>query len=123
MRQRWLKGLVAGLLTVVWAMPAALAAEAPGAAASADAAATRQLHALFDARWEALMQTYPEWATFVGDHRYGDRLHDASPAAIAAGKRAVRQCMICPTKSSLRGFHTKVTSPPTTKPTMVADIA
>ena len=93
MRQRWLKGLVAGLLTVVWAMPAALAAEAPGAAASADAAATRQLHALFDARWEALMQTYPEWATFVGDHRWGDRLHDASPAAIAAEFDAARQVL------------------------------
>ena len=93
MRQRWLKGLVAGLLAVVCAIPAVRAAEAPGAVASVDAVATRQLHALFDARWEALMQTYPEWATFVGDHRYGDRLHDASPAAIAAEFDAARQAL------------------------------
>ncbi|HSM22226.1 MAG TPA: DUF885 domain-containing protein, partial [Rubrivivax sp.] len=74
-------------------LPAALAAEAPAAAASVDPSATRQLHALFDARWEALMKTYPEWATFVGDHRYGDRLHDASAAAIAAEFDASRQAL------------------------------
>ena len=51
MRQRWLKGLVAGLLAVVCAIPAVRAAEAPGAVASVDAVATRPLHALFDARW------------------------------------------------------------------------
>jgi uncharacterized protein (DUF885 family) len=45
---------------------------------------TRRLHALFDAEWEWSMRTYPEWATFSGDHRHGDRLHDASAPAIAA---------------------------------------
>ena len=56
----------------VWAAGASLVAK------------SAELHALFDARWEALMTTYPNWATYVGDHRYGDRLIDASPAAIAA---------------------------------------
>lgn len=93
MRQSWLKGLGAGLLAMACAMPAVWAAEAPGAVASADTAAAQQLHALFDARWEALMRTYPEWATFTGDHRYGDRLHDASPAAIAAEFDAARQAL------------------------------
>ena len=71
----------------------AIAADAPGAAAAVDAAATRRLHALFDERWEAQMQTYPEWATYVGDHRYGDRLRDASPAAIAADFDAARRAL------------------------------
>jgi len=109
MRQRLLKGLGAGLVAVACAMPvaraapAAPAAEKPAAdapaaaatvdAATVDAAATRQLHELFDARWEALMQTYPEWATFAGDHRYGDRLRDASPAAIAAEFSASRRAL------------------------------
>jgi uncharacterized protein (DUF885 family) len=93
MRRSWLKRVGAGLLAVACALPAVRAAEAPEAVAGIDAATTRQLHALFDARWEALMQTYPEWATFVGDHRYGDRLHDASPAAIAAEFDAARQAL------------------------------
>ena len=58
---------------------------ATGADAQAvDPAATRQLQALFDASWEAAMQRYPEWATFVGDNRYGDRLFDASREGEAA---------------------------------------
>ncbi len=60
------------------------AALLPLPAFAADTSATRRLHALFDAHWQWAMRTYPEWATFVGDHRYGDRLHDASPAVIAA---------------------------------------
>ena len=55
------------------------------ASAAVDDAETRRLHALFDASWEAAMSTYPEWATYVGDHRHGDRLYDASPENIAAG--------------------------------------
>ena len=50
---------------------------------------SRKLHALFDARWEVQMRTYPEWATYVGDSRYGDRLYDASPAAVADRKSVV----------------------------------
>ena len=94
MRQRWLKELGAALLAGVCAASLCTAAEAPALAASVEAPATQRLHALFDARWEALMQTYPEWATFVGDHRYGDRLHDASPAAIAAEFDAARQALV-----------------------------
>ena len=44
----------------------------------ADAAETRRLHELFDAEWQWSMRTFPEWATYVGDHRYGDRLDDRS---------------------------------------------
>ena len=60
---------------------------------AADAAATRRLHALFDADWAWSMRTYPEWATFVGEHQHGDRLVDASPAAIAAGFAHAREAL------------------------------
>ena len=55
-----------------------------------DPAQTARLNALFDAEWEADMRRYPEWATYVGDHRYGDRLYDATPAAVAAEFAAAR---------------------------------
>ena len=51
---------------------------------AADAAATRRLHAFFDAEWQWPMRTYLEWVTFVGDHRRGARLRDASPFGVAA---------------------------------------
>jgi len=45
------------------------------------AAATRELHALFDDNWEATMRRFPEWATYVGDARFDDKLFDASNEA------------------------------------------
>ncbi len=45
--------------------------------------ATR-FRALLDSDWQWQMQQFPEWATAVGDHRYDDRLTDASPEAVAA---------------------------------------
>ena len=54
---------------------------AQAASPPADLAQTQKLHALFDAEWQWNMRTHPEWATFTGDHRYGDRLSDRSPAA------------------------------------------
>ena len=47
---------------------------------AANAAATQSLHALFVRYWEETASLFPEWATWRGDHRYGDRLTDASPA-------------------------------------------
>ena len=58
-----------------------------------DAAEARRLHAIFDERWEALMKLHPEWGTYLGDHRYGDRLHDASPTAEAAAFAATRRSL------------------------------
>ena len=63
------------------------------AADAIDPAATQRLHTLFDARWEAQMKAYPEWATYNGDNRYGDRLEDASPEAVAAQYTAARQAL------------------------------
>ena len=62
-------------------------APAPGRPpATAANPSAQALHALFDAAWDDAMQRYPNWATYVGDPRHGDRLHDASPEAEAAGQ-------------------------------------
>ena len=52
-----------------------------------DAAA--QAHALFDEYWQWTLREYPEIATFVGDHRYDDRLSDQSVGALER-RRAMR---------------------------------
>ncbi len=48
-----------------------------------DAAEARKLSELFEADWQWGMRTFPEWATWVGDHRYGNRLNDRSLATDA----------------------------------------
>ena len=58
-----------------------------------DPVQTARLHALFDAEWEADMRRHPEYATYVGDHRYGDRLHDATPATRAAEFAAAHESL------------------------------
>nr|WP_316643855.1 DUF885 domain-containing protein [uncultured Roseateles sp.] len=78
---------LAGLLSAAPAMATPSTAKAP----KADAAATRQLHALFAQAWEDGAKRSPEWATFRGDHRYDDRLSDRSPEAIAANQAAQRE--------------------------------
>jgi uncharacterized protein (DUF885 family) len=41
------------------------------------------VQALFDEYWEWVIREYPGYATFLGDHRYDDRLTDQSPVAVA----------------------------------------
>lgn len=83
------RATTAGFLAAV-ALCTSLQIPVHAADAVPDTAETARLHALFDAQWERLMRTFPEWATFVGDHRYGDRLRDASREAIAAEFDALR---------------------------------
>ncbi len=59
-------------------------APAVPAAATAPHPAAQALHALFDRAWDAAMRRHPEWATYVGDDRHGDRLEEATPEAEAA---------------------------------------
>jgi len=80
-----LKALIVATLALVFALQPARAAD------RVDPAETKRLHALFDARWEWSMKTYPEWATYVGDNRYGDRLGDASREAEAASYATARR--------------------------------
>ena len=60
---------------------AALSVAAP--ARAADPAATKALHALFDAEWERGLVESPENASSNGDNRFNDRWTDMSLAAIA----------------------------------------
>jgi uncharacterized protein (DUF885 family) len=52
-----------------------------------DVAALRQV---FDEYWNWTKREFPEYATFVGDDRYNDRLTDLSPEAIARRKAYAR---------------------------------
>jgi len=58
-----------------------------------DAAQMQRLHALFERHWEESAQRFPEWATWRGDHRYGDRFIDASPAGRAAHDAWTRELL------------------------------
>lgn len=73
-------GLLRGM-AVCGLVVALVGCAAPGTGQRAPAA--EALTGLFDAQWADNMQRYPEWATYVGDNRLGDRLADASPAAEA----------------------------------------
>lgn len=68
--------------TEVLAQPAATAAET---------SASAQAQALFDEYWERTARMYPEWATFRGDHRFGDRLDDGSVQARAQSYAFARE--------------------------------
>ena len=50
-----------------------------------------QLRQALQAEWEYTLRTYPEFATYVGDPRYNDRLGDYSPEAIARQTEHSRQ--------------------------------
>ncbi len=54
-----------------------------GIAAQQRATPTTVLRALLAEDWEFRLREYPEFATFLGDNRYGDRLTDLSREAIA----------------------------------------
>lgn len=86
------------LATAVLTLPAQAFAQTPTASpavatAAADPAETTRLHALFARTWEESAQRFPEWATYRGDHRYGDRLSDASLAGEQAMDDALRQAL------------------------------
>jgi uncharacterized protein (DUF885 family) len=51
------------------------------APAAADPAASAELAALADEYWEARLEASPLFATFLGDHRFDDRVDDLSAAA------------------------------------------
>lgn len=80
------------------ATPAAVRAEVVADAAREDPA--RRLHALFAQAWEWSAQALPEYASYRGDHRFGDRLSSTSAAAIAArdemGRHFLRRAQAIP---------------------------
>ena len=71
-----------GIVFALW-----LAACGPaGAQQAAESPAVAQANALFDEYWEWTLLESPEFATYVGDRRYQDRLRDESAAAVARRK-------------------------------------
>jgi uncharacterized protein (DUF885 family) len=70
-----------------WALPGVLAimliTTITGSAADPGLEARRkQLNAFLESEWEYALRTHPEFATYVGDSRYNDKLGDHSPAAV-----------------------------------------
>jgi len=51
------------------------------------------LSALIEENWQYRLQVHPEFATFIGDNRYNDRLSDNSPAAIAKETQHERELL------------------------------
>jgi len=47
--------------------------------AATTAATAQQAQAVFEGYWSQTAELFPEWATYRGDHRFGDRLNDGSP--------------------------------------------
>ena len=79
------------VLAICAALPAHADINATSAPNPAPNDATQRLHALFATSFEEATRRAPEWATYRGDHRYGDRLTDASPEAQAERDAAVRR--------------------------------
>jgi uncharacterized protein (DUF885 family) len=52
-----------------------------------------KLHAIFEEEWEWGLEEFPTMATYVGDPRYGDLLHDMSVAAIERRKQHSRELL------------------------------
>jgi uncharacterized protein (DUF885 family) len=65
-----------------------LAAQTPAAPDIA-----RELHALFEEDWQWRLEQFPEFATFLGDARYNDRLTDGSFEAIERRKAHEREML------------------------------
>src|ERR1700740_943944 len=53
----------------------------------------RQLKAALDEEWEYALRTHPEFATYVGDSRYNDRLNDYSPEAVERELRHAQEAL------------------------------
>ncbi len=63
-----------------------------------------RLRQAIDDRWQYVLRTSPEFATYVGDPRYNDRLSDISPNAIAADLQEERRQLAVFTAIDTSGF-------------------
>ena len=84
---RRMKSLLAFALAICLAgiVPPVAAQNAP------DPAVAQRLHELFARHWEESAARFPEWATWRGDHRFGERFTDNSPEGRAAHDAWVRE--------------------------------
>jgi uncharacterized protein (DUF885 family) len=88
------QGAVAALIAL---SALAAGAQEPGTSAAA-------LRALGDDYWQWRLRESPEYATWLGDPRYNDRLTDLSPAAIARRKSDIRAFLARSTALEARGL-------------------
>ncbi len=80
-----------------------LAAIASGQNADIESRRT-SFRAAIESEWQYQLQTFPEFATYVGDARYNDRLSDMSPKAYAAQLEHSRQQLAVFTAVDSNGF-------------------
>ena len=85
MQRRAALGALGALPLAAWSP-----ARSTGAPPPDDAAEARRLHDLLDRAWEDSARRFPEWGSFRGDHRHGDRLSDPSLEAEQDFDRQVR---------------------------------
>jgi len=76
------------ILAIAWLAFAQSAFAQPATAPNA------ALHALFEREYQNDLQEFPEWATYLGIPGYNDRLHDASPDAVARRKARVKSVLV-----------------------------
>jgi len=53
-------------------------------------ASAKKLHQLFDDYWEYILKSSPTFATYIGDHRYDDKLADVSGQAYRDETKAIK---------------------------------
>jgi uncharacterized protein (DUF885 family) len=66
------------LMTALWGCGTTRSVEESGSTHDAAASQAQRTRAFFEAYWEATLALRPEAATFLGDHRHGDRWSDVS---------------------------------------------
>ena len=87
-----MKNSLALLVTAALLLPHALYAQASPTPAAGNAA-TKALHALFDAEWDYAMEQNPTWASSLGDRRWNDKWEDLSLDAIRKREDHAREAL------------------------------
>jgi len=65
----------------------------PPRSGAATSSASQDLAKLCDEYWQGFLETYPTYATSLGDKRYDDRLDDITPAGIAKETRRLESAL------------------------------
>ena len=92
------------LSIVVAGCSTAICVAQPTPASSGLASRRAQFRAAIDAQWQYELKTHPEFATYVGDPRYNDRLSDESAQAVAAEDKENRRRLALFTAINSSGF-------------------
>jgi uncharacterized protein (DUF885 family) len=83
-----MRGTLAGVLSIMLMTLSSFAADA------GVNARRKQLNAFLEAEWEYALRTHPEFATYVGDSRYNDKLSDQSPQAVERDLKHAQEALM-----------------------------